>query len=162
MGNLEIALNAALKGPEKKKIKLFNHEFNVKPVEIITSGNIKRATGQLSHVLAWRPDDQVYYTITKKDDGTIKGIKIKISRGGGASYIAALASITSDVLIGVPIPSSSIESVSRKLGRILEGGWEDVAEYFIDMIALSIPTTHTSKDFIRTVQLVNAEVHASL
>lgn len=36
--NLETAVQAALNGPEVKKIKVFEHEFNVKEIEVVNLG----------------------------------------------------------------------------------------------------------------------------
>jgi hypothetical protein len=49
----EKAVQAAVKGPEAKKIKFGSHEFNVKPVSIsATRAGGKRVKGQISHCLA--------------------------------------------------------------------------------------------------------------
>ncbi|MEJ9127221.1 methyltransferase, partial [Bacillus cereus] len=66
--NLETAVKAALYGPEVKKIKVFEHEFNVKPIEVVDLGGGKKyVKGQISHHLSFRPDDQLYYDFTVKD-----------------------------------------------------------------------------------------------
>ena len=70
--NLETAVNAALNGPEVKKIKVFEHEFNVKPIEVVNLGGGKTyVKGQISHHLSFRPDDQFYYEFTVKDGEVI-------------------------------------------------------------------------------------------
>ncbi|MFP3360336.1 methyltransferase, partial [Planococcus sp. SIMBA_143] len=66
--NLETAVNAALNGPEVKKIKVFEHEFNVKEIEVVNLGAGKKyVQGQISHHLSFRPDDQFYYEFTVQD-----------------------------------------------------------------------------------------------
>ncbi|PFV25267.1 methyltransferase, partial [Bacillus thuringiensis] len=40
--NLETAVQAALNGPEVKKIKVFEHEFNVKEIEVVNLGAGKK------------------------------------------------------------------------------------------------------------------------
>ncbi|PEA56876.1 methyltransferase, partial [Bacillus thuringiensis] len=50
--NLETAVQAALNGPEVKKIKVFEHEFNVKEIEVVDRGAAgKDVYGQISHHL---------------------------------------------------------------------------------------------------------------
>ena len=52
--NLETAVKAALNGPEVKKIKVFEHEFNVKPIEVVNLGGGKTyVKGQISHHLSF-------------------------------------------------------------------------------------------------------------
>ncbi|MDA2711276.1 methyltransferase, partial [Bacillus cereus] len=47
--NLETAVQAALNGPELKKIKVFDHEFNVKEIEVVDRGAAgKDVYGQIS------------------------------------------------------------------------------------------------------------------
>ncbi|SHL23904.1 hypothetical protein SAMN04487918_1011834 [Bacillus sp. bc15] len=66
--NLETAVQAALNGPEVKKIKVFEHEFNVKEIEVVNLGAGKKyVKGQISHHLSFRPDDQFYYEFTVQD-----------------------------------------------------------------------------------------------
>ncbi|MDR4210561.1 methyltransferase, partial [Bacillus thuringiensis] len=51
--NLETAVQAALNGPEVKKIKVFEHEFNVKEIEVVNLGAGKKyVKGQISHHLS--------------------------------------------------------------------------------------------------------------
>jgi hypothetical protein len=61
--SMEEVIHAALYGPEVKKLKVYDHEFNVKPVERSRAGSRLIVSGQISHCLSLRPDDQVYYTI---------------------------------------------------------------------------------------------------
>jgi len=62
MNAFDKAMKAALSGPEAKKVKVDKHEFNVK--KATTSGDRvsgRKVKGQLSHCLALRDDDQIYY-----------------------------------------------------------------------------------------------------
>ncbi len=56
---LDRAVNAALNGPEVKKLKVNGHEFNVKKCKIVQNGGTTTITGQISHCLTARPDDQL-------------------------------------------------------------------------------------------------------
>jgi hypothetical protein len=59
--SMELAVNAALYGPEKKGVSIFEHGFNVKPAVFSRNGSSLTVTGQISHRLSGRPDDQLYY-----------------------------------------------------------------------------------------------------
>lgn len=125
------ALTAALVGPEKKKLKVFNHEFNVKPIERVSPA---KAVGHISHHLSFRPDDQVYYAI-EKQNGVIGKIDIEINRGGWAPIAAPIISALGQYYGGVAIPPDQVEDVGRKLGAILDGSWERAAQALIGYIA---------------------------
>lgn len=49
--NLETAVNAALNGPEVKKIKVFEHEFNVKEIEVVNLGAGKNMLRDKFHII---------------------------------------------------------------------------------------------------------------
>ncbi len=134
-GPFEDAMNAALKGPEQKKIKIFDHYFNVKPVEILREGSTATIVGHISHHLSWRPDDQVYYVIVK-EKGVIKHMKVDINRGGFAPIAAPIISSLTTYYGGVAIPPDQIESVGRSLGRVIDKNWEGASQFLIANIAL--------------------------
>jgi hypothetical protein len=134
---MEDAVKAALNGPEKKGISLFGHGFNVKKVESISwVGGLTIITGQISHRLKRRLDDQFYYTIVKQDGG-IKDIMKKIDRGGWTSIVAPILS-TGAALFGVPITRDQIESIGRELGTLFDGSWESAAQILVMNIALHV------------------------
>lgn len=133
-GPVEQALQAALHGPEKKKLKIFGHHFNVKKVERFRQGSQTLIYGQLSHHLRWRPDDQLYYRIVK-EKGRIVSIEHKISRGGWASLVTQFGP-TLGALLMQPIQSDQIATVSRRLETIIDGRWETAALFLIGQIAL--------------------------
>lgn len=135
--NLKVAMNAALKGPEKKLLKIFGHEFNVKPCQVDKNGQKTIVNGQLSHCLLFRPDDQFFYTIVK-ENGVVKDISFKIKRGGAAPILAPVISAVGTAILKVPIPPDKIESVGNKLGQMLNGGWEEVAQLIASNIALRV------------------------
>lgn len=146
-GNFETAMKAALQGPEKKKLKIFDHEFNVKPVEVSQQDKQTTVIGQISHHLSFRKDDQVFYRIVKEDN-EVKDIKVEISRGGAAPFVAPLISGLA-ALKGVSIPPDKIEAVGQQLGKAIEGKWEDTAQFLIANIALRVdadkPATKADK-----------------
>ena len=133
--NLDVAMKAALKGPEKKLLKIFGHEFNVKPCQISRNGQKLIINGQLSHCLTLRPDDQFFYTIVK-ENGIVKDLTFKIDRGGAAPFVAPIISAVGTAILKVPIPADKVEAVGHKLGQALNGGWEEVAQLIASNIAL--------------------------
>jgi hypothetical protein len=136
-GPVESAMIAALVGPEHKKLKIFDHEFNVKPIsEIDSIAETTYISGQISHHLSWRRDDQVYYTIVK-ENGVVTSIDRKINRGGWAPILAPIVSAVGGYF-GVPIPPEQVEEVGRLLGNLVDGSWESVADYLIAQIALRV------------------------
>lgn len=136
-GGLKEALKAALKGPQDKGIKLYDHGFNVKPVERIKDGDKLTVSGHMSHKLRWRPDDQIYYII-RKEKGVIKKVEIKFNRGGLAPIAAPFVSALGAYLGGVTVPPDEVEKVGRKLGALVDGKWETACQILIAEIAIRV------------------------
>jgi hypothetical protein len=134
MAALEKAVRAALYGPEVKKLKVNGHEFNVKKAKITASATGTTITGQISHHLSFRPDDQLYYTI-RKFKGKVVSVSIKIDRGGLAPYVAKFAS----KYLGIEFAQSQIESLLRELGAKIDGKWESAAELIVTAVAVKAP-----------------------
>jgi len=137
----EKAANHALNGPEVKKLKVVGHEFNVKKAKITHSGMSVTITGQLSHRLSLRPDDQLYYTI-RKSGGKVTAMEIKINRGGLAVYVSKLA----NHFVGHPVAVDKIDSLVRALGRKVDGKWESSADLIVATIALKAPGGFSQQD----------------
>ncbi|QEG34242.1 hypothetical protein [Bythopirellula goksoeyrii] len=137
---LELAAQHAINGPEVKKIKVMNHEFNIKKARVVRTDNSTTITGQISHHLSFRDDDQVYYTISKSN-GRVTSIEIKIDRGGLAPYASQVAG----KLLGVKILEEKIESTIRELGRSYDGNWESAADAIVATIALKYPDRSTGQ-----------------
>jgi hypothetical protein len=91
-GPLMGAAKAAICGPEIKKHKINGHRFNVKQATINTwDGRTTFVGGQLSHVLRWRFDDQIYYTIPYSSEGMPNEPNIEIDHGGVAAAFQLIA-----------------------------------------------------------------------
>lgn len=141
---LDQMVQAALHGPELKKVKYIKHEFNVKKARITyPADGVTRIEGQLSHHLSFRPDDQFYYTIEKKR-GHIISVDFKIDRGGLAPYVGKLAK---EIPI-VGVAHEEIEQVIRKLGQKVDGSWESEAELIALAIAMRVDP-ETRLDLVR-------------
>ncbi|HDR7495126.1 MULTISPECIES: methyltransferase [Bacillus] len=136
MNNLDKAVQAALLGPEIKKIKVFDHEFNVKPAYISKLGNQTVVNGQISHHLSFRLDDQVYYRFVK-EDGVIKNLEIKIDRGGWTKITAPIGAIIAQYF-GVPITPDLLSQIGQQLGALTDGKWEYASEAIVAAIGLYV------------------------
>ncbi len=134
--SMDKAVQAALGGPEIKKLNVLGHEFNVKPAGITKKNELTVVDGQISHHLSWRPDDQLYYHI-EKENGEVKKVEIKIDRGGwtslSAPFIATLAEKND-----IPITLEMIQELGQKLGSYIDGKWEYAAETIVSTIALHV------------------------
>ncbi|WP_417894952.1 methyltransferase [Bacillus thuringiensis] len=136
MNNLDKAVQAALLGPEMKKLKVFDHEFNVKLAYISKLGNQTVVNGQISHHLSFRFDDQVYYRFVK-ENGEIKNLEIKIDRGGWTKITAPIGAIIAQYF-GVPITPHLLSQIGQQLGTLTDGKWEYAAEAIVAAISLYI------------------------
>lgn len=136
-GPMESAMKAALKGPERKKLKVFDHRFNVKPVESVRDGARIIVNGHISHHLPFRPDDQVYYRIIKEGDKVIK-VERNINQGGWAGIAAPIVAAVGTYLTGVPIPPNEVEKVGRAIGKAQDGSWEGACDAIIANVALRV------------------------
>lgn len=135
MATMAEAVEAALYGPERKKLKVLDHEFNVKQAEMNKKNNRLVVNGHISHHLSARPDDQVYYIITI-ENAAITEVKTDIARGGLAGLAGPVGSAIG-AYFGVPIPADKVTSIGRELGRVFDGSWEKAAEIIIANIAMA-------------------------
>ncbi|PHD70388.1 methyltransferase [Bacillus toyonensis] len=136
MNNLDKAVQAALLGPEIKKLKVFDHEFNVKPAYISKKDNQTVVNGQISHHLSYRIDDQVYYRFVK-ENGEIKNLEIKIDRGGWTKITAPIGAIIAQYF-GVPITPNLLSQIGQQLGALTDGKWEYASEAIVAAIGLYV------------------------
>ncbi|MBK3496546.1 methyltransferase [Viridibacillus sp. YIM B01967] len=136
LNNMDVAVQAALTGPEVKKLKVFDHEFNVKPAYISKSKNLTIVNGQISHHLSYRPDDQFYYRI-EKENNEIKKIDIQIDRGGWTVISAPLLALIAQYN-GIPLTPEVLKELGQKMGQLMDGRWEYAAEAIVSNIALHV------------------------
>lgn len=134
---IAVAMRAALYGPEVKKLKVYGHKFNVKPVTIQRDRTGIIVNGQISHHLRFRPDDQVYYIISKSGN-RVSSVSRKIARGGWAGIVAPIASVVGSYFTGVPIPPDKIETIGHAIGRAQDGSWEGASDAIIANVALRV------------------------
>jgi hypothetical protein len=136
---LDQMVDAALHGPELRKVKYVLHEFHIHKAKIIDRvTGITRIEGQISHYLLFRPDEQFHYVI-EKQKGKITKVEFQIDREKLTPHTGKLAK---------QIPSESVAqrdlgAVLRKLTERLDGSWEAEAELIAYAIALRVdPLSH--------------------
>jgi hypothetical protein len=136
---LDQMVQAALLGPEVKALKYLKHEFNVKKAKITDRvTGITKIEGQISHYRLFRPDEQFYYSIEKKD-GKITKAEFRIERDDIAPYAGKLGGH----LPVMGIAQDEIAAAVSKLGQKLDGSWEAEAELIAYSIALRVdPMSH--------------------
>ncbi|MBK3496286.1 methyltransferase [Viridibacillus sp. YIM B01967] len=134
---LETAVQAALYGPEVKKIKVFEHEFNVKEIQVANLGEGKKyVKGQISHHLSFRPDDQFYYEFIVKDGEVIGKPEYYIDRGGLTPFVAPLLSIIA-AYNGIPVNPNDLNALGQQIGKVIDGSWEHAAQSIATVVSLS-------------------------
>lgn len=135
--SLKDAMKAAINGPEKKTVKIYEHEFKVKQARVHTVGKQLYISGQLSHHLKRRPAHEIYYIITKQN-GVINDIRMQINRSLLTELDDPIISSLGTYFEKAPIPSDKIEDIGKKIGTVINGRWKGAAEFIIVNIALRI------------------------
>lgn len=135
---------------ETKKVKTYNgHEFNIKPVSVsrLSGGRGYKVKGQLSHHLSFRTDDQYYYTVEIRPDGTIVKFDEKIDRGGLTTMILKLpvgefVNLKTNGRVPPAVTNTVIEEAGRWLGGRLDGKWEGAARKVVLQIGMQVAETY--------------------
>ncbi len=136
---LDKMVTAALHGPELKKFKYINHEFNIKKATITDRvTGITKIEGQISHHLLFRPDEQFYYLI-EKQNGRITKAEFKIERETLSPYAPRLTK----ALHETSLANAELNQVLRKLDERRDASWECEAEFIALALALRVdPLSH--------------------
>ncbi|TNC46271.1 hypothetical protein FHG66_19210, partial [Rubellimicrobium rubrum] len=135
--SVEAALQAAFEGPERKKLKIHGHEFNIKPMEIVSEGASTRAHGQISHHLSHRPDDQVYFDITLTNR-VVTGVNRRVEEGGWAQIWSAVAPFLAAATGYKELNSSEIKEMIQNSERLLNGTWLGVVDYLLGLFGTKL------------------------
>jgi hypothetical protein len=158
--DLNDCVKAAVFGPEKKGVDILDHGFNCKPVVRVNVGEgVTKVTGQLSHRLNWRADDQVYYEFVI-DNGKLQpdSIKRSINRGGYGALAGAAGSAIG-AYFGVPVSAETATEYWRKGAKVAEGdSWEQVTDLIIGTVALSV-SHHKGQDRSSTAAAARVRDH---
>lgn len=136
-GPLAEAIEIILHGSESKKLKIFDHDFIIKPAETIRKGNTLYIAGHLSHYYRFRPNDQIYYVIVKEDGklNTEKTI-LKIGSGGWTQFAAPTLSAALSAYFAAPVPSEQIGDFALRLGDLVDGQWRTALDTIVASVAL--------------------------
>ncbi len=84
---LDDVVQRAIEGEEVRDVEVGGHDFHIKPISVVLRPRKSLATGQISHIRPWIPDDQVYYRITIPAGGVEPEIEIKTKKGGLRPFI---------------------------------------------------------------------------
>lgn len=123
------------------------HTFNLKKADYVYSadGSTQWITGQISHHLFGRPDDQIYFTHTyKAADGAWKFDKadIKINRGGWGALLGPIgagikAYLTAKGKDAKDIKPEDIQKATMDAAALVGGNWEGAVNILVANIALA-------------------------
>lgn len=132
---LAVAL-ACLRGYDYKFEGVYGHGFHSKPTYTSPTGpDAKIINGQLSHMLNLRPDDQLYYQITKVG-GIVQAVRIRIDPGGWGVIFGPVASVIGGFL-GIPVPAGLITQITQSLEQAAQGGdWVTAADAIVAQVAI--------------------------
>jgi hypothetical protein len=143
--NLNAAVEAALKGPERKKIKIARHEFNVKPAKITRENGdviIDGGDGRhISHHISMSPDDQVMYKAIRHADGTFEIDPTFLNRWKAwIPELVATLKTASDIAktVGAVLKADGglNDEIMQSTAHLLDGSWKGEAKFLIAQIAL--------------------------
>jgi len=146
------ATDAALYGPEKKGLSIKGHGFNVKKLKSIVQidDDTFLASGQISHCLNFRPDDQVYYRIFfRKND--VEDLSIQVNKGGWDKVLTP-AYVAGAIILSVfnPVAGGAMMSQIATFDAIMEeieaqssGNWRNVCESIIALTAARLCKEYT-------------------
>jgi hypothetical protein len=149
----ESILQAALVGPEKKKVHIAqpnsskSHEFNIKPISYRVHRSEVTVFGQMSHCLSSREDDQVWFTFQKRGTTTSPSeaaqMVVEKEQGGIIKTIKRLRPV--GVAVGAYFGFDAgkyfdmLEQHEDDLQFIdFDGGWESAATVFLEELSRKV------------------------
>lgn len=134
----------------RSKVSYGGHGFWIHPIRTSTdSDGRKTVTGQISHMLAGRPDDQAYFRYIFKADGTLIENSVNINRGGftkvGENVLNAAATVAT--LFGYPaaavalVGASTVNSaLTEPIENLFVGDWESALRMMLsEVIVQTVP-----------------------
>ena len=142
---LEAALDAALRGPERRKLQIGHRKWNVKPAQITRNGDFIRVDGLSGRYISRRrsrlPNDRYYYEI-EKEGSQIK--KLDIDRRSGLARLVKAAreiyevarEIYEDSKKSGKSDAMATQDADREARKLLDGSSRGIAGYVITHIAL--------------------------
>lgn len=134
---LEAAVAAAVDArSEVRFVNVAGHEFHIKPPMIRRfreDGMLKaEVSGQLSHHLSFRPDDDYHYVMTIAQDGALLEFSENINRGGLTALFKETMLIRGEsnykpVRLIKQSPESVLDYIGQSIGSKIDGNWEGAA-----------------------------------
>jgi len=139
-GHMEAAVTAVFGHRPAKNLKVgwtnLKDTFHIYPGKVVVRDKLVTMKGRISHVLKWRPDDQIYYKITK-NDGVITSIQTKYNRGGFSKLVRKYGKFVYPFIDNrVPLLNrKNIVAALRKLGKI-DSSWEGMVGSILSRVAI--------------------------
>lgn len=134
---LKAAVEAAASGPELKGFMIYGEQWNVKPVDVITDGNLVVVSGRISHHILFSPDDQVDYSFTF-EEGKIVDQSFSVQSGGYAQFAPTVLSILRQ-FVAIPIQDGSIISIIERIeAEVMNEEWQGKAQALSSALALYV------------------------
>ena len=161
--NMQRAMDSVFGTKRVEQLEIRDHKFNFKPAKFTVSNTMAAGSnavtnsvtikGQFSHFLRLRDDDEVHYTIRKRN-GQITDIEVSVD---GSSMQGALNSVkkvfvdnpklTWELLTGSPSKPgtkpagpkaqlTALEMALREVDDLKADGWQGVARLIIANIAV--------------------------
>ena len=123
---IQKALQAALEGPEKQRLKVYGHHWNVKPAHVRREGPRVVVEGQLDHSVRFTFDDHFFYEFVFQN-GELTKKDIRFEEGGWGQIAGPIASAVG-AYFGKPIPPDDVEKIGNKLENIAHGDWKNAIQ----------------------------------
>lgn len=131
---VQTALQAALEGPEEKRLNVYGHHWNVKPAHVRREGPRVVVEGQISHNVKWTPDDQFFYEFVF-ENGELSKKDVHFEEDGWGEIAGPVATAVG-AYFGTPIPPDAVGEIGNKIENVAHGDWKNA----IQKLALRIGT----------------------
>ncbi|MGD9720488.1 MAG: hypothetical protein AB7O59_21990 [Pirellulales bacterium] len=129
---LDTALRAALYGIKTGEVVVNGHVFRVASAHFACAGALTVIEGELACRRANGSHVPLHYAIRKRG-ATILSLEIRVAGQPASAW--RRAGLTRYV-VGTSLADEHIETVSARLGRMLDGNWQSAAELIVASVAL--------------------------
>ena len=153
---IQTALQAALEGPETKRLKVYGHHWNVKPAHVRREGSRVVVEGQISHNVEWTPDDQFFYEFVF-EQGELAKKNVHFEEDGWGEIAGPVATAVG-AYFGKPIPPDAVGEIGNTIENIAHGDWKNAIQKLAVRIGMEgykrmhSVTAYTEPDFQGTSQ----------
>lgn len=141
------AMKAAMDGPELKDVEWSSHDhhFNVKKVAVKKTDDGIEINGRdghhISHRLAWRPDDQVYFQCRVTKDGKVEGLEVNVKTSWDTLkewFETAGKIIGVAAMVAGKLDASGSHEPTPSSADLMDGSWKGDVEFLIANIITAV------------------------